>query len=149
MSSEEIAIELYDEIVALLNPYEGMPNTEEVRTHAEVQANNFLRHQIRIGRIRHDASVYYRYEITAEDKEITVRLVENTVHPPLCPKCGENIFMRLDETTGEFRCGRTRCYLPPCPKCGDNLQVWKNQITGKLTCHRAFCHTEIEDEAHL
>ena len=33
--------------------------------------------------------------------------------------------------------------LPICPKCGNNRQVWINQITGKVTCHRLGCQRVI------
>lgn len=34
--------------------------------------------------------------------------------------------------------------LPICPNCGNNRQVWVNQITNKFTCHRTWCHLELE-----
>lgn len=35
-------------------------------------------------------------------------------------------------------------YAPVCPKCGDNRQVWVNQVSGLWKCHRAFCDTTID-----
>jgi hypothetical protein len=31
---------------------------------------------------------------------------------------------------------------PICPNCGNNRQVWVNQITKKLTCHRFGCNNK-------
>lgn len=33
----------------------------------------------------------------------------------------------------------TRSSPPVCPNCGNNRQVWVNQLTGLMTCHRIWC----------
>jgi anaerobic ribonucleoside-triphosphate reductase len=56
------------------------------------------------------------------------------IESPQCTICSE-----FHE---ENRCDKA----PICPKCGNNRQVWVNQITGVITCHRAYCDTEIKGE---